>query len=62
MSLCFKKIRVCFEGEVQGFDAVVVSDVPMGAGLSSSASIEVAVFTLLEGLSGVTVEYVFLYI
>ncbi|MCL2742680.1 MAG: galactokinase [Planctomycetaceae bacterium] len=34
------------------FRAVVVSDVPLGGGLSSSASLEVAVATLLESAAG----------
>jgi galactokinase len=33
------------------FDAVVVSSVPLGGGLSSSASLEVTTFTLLEALA-----------
>lgn len=36
--------------ELSGFDAVVHSDVPLGCGLSSSASIEVATATLLEAM------------
>ncbi|MCF0234243.1 MAG: galactokinase, partial [Thermoguttaceae bacterium] len=36
-----------------GFNAVVNSNVPLGGGLSSSASLEVAVATLMEELSGV---------
>ncbi len=36
---------------VPGHDAVIVSSVPIGGGLSSSASLEVALATLLEGLS-----------
>ena len=35
-----------------GFDAVVDSTVPVGAGLSSSAALEVATATLVEALSG----------
>ncbi len=38
--------------EVPGFDAWIVSSVPMGAGLSSSAALECATATLLEGLVG----------
>lgn len=34
-----------------GFNAVVMSSVPMGAGLSSSAALEVATYTLLEVLT-----------
>lgn len=33
-----------------GFDAVIVSDVPLGGGLSSSAALEVAVATLIEAM------------
>ena len=36
-----------------GFNAVINSNVPLGGGLSSSASLEVAVATLMEELSGV---------
>ncbi|KAG6447092.1 galactokinase [Manduca sexta] len=53
-----KGVVANFPDVVDGFDAVIVSDVPMGAGLSSSASIEVAIFTFLEGLTGVTVGLV----
>ncbi|MEM1098145.1 MAG: galactokinase [Planctomycetota bacterium] len=38
--------------EFSGFDCVVDSTVPAGGGLSSSASLEVAMLTLLEALSG----------
>ncbi|KZS17139.1 Galactokinase [Daphnia magna] len=34
----------------KGFDCVIVSSIPVGAGLSSSAAIEVASYTLLEAL------------
>ncbi|XP_026333030.1 galactokinase-like [Hyposmocoma kahamanoa] len=47
-----KGVLANFPSEVNGFDAVIVADVPMGAGLSSSASIEVAMFTFLEALTG----------
>jgi len=36
---------------IPGFDAWIVSSVPMGAGLSSSAALECAMATLLEGLA-----------
>lgn len=39
--------------KVSGFNAVIASNVPLGGGLSSSASLEVAVATLMEELSGV---------
>lgn len=38
--------------EVPGFDAYIVSSLPGGAGLSSSAALECAVATLLEALTG----------
>lgn len=33
-----------------GFSAVMASDVPLGGGLSSSASLEVATYTFLQQL------------
>ena len=39
-------------GGVVPFEAVLVSTVPLGAGLSSSASLEVAMYTFLEALTG----------
>lgn len=41
-----------FEGPRMGFDAVIVSNVPFGGGLSSSAALEVATYSFLESLSG----------
>lgn len=38
--------------QIPGFDAFIVSSVPGGAGLSSSAALECATATLLEGLTG----------
>jgi len=38
--------------EVPGFDAFIVSSLPVGAGLSSSAALECAVATLLESFTG----------
>jgi galactokinase len=38
--------------ELPGFDALIHSDVPLGGGLSSSASLEVALATLLEAIVG----------
>ncbi|EGI66554.1 PREDICTED: galactokinase-like isoform X1 [Acromyrmex echinatior] len=38
--------------DVPAFNAVIVSTVPAGAGLSSSAALEVATYTFLETLSG----------
>ncbi len=35
-----------------GFDALIVSTVPLGGGLSSSAALEVAMATLLESITG----------
>ncbi|KAK3909424.1 Galactokinase [Frankliniella fusca] len=49
-----KGVMAHFPGGCPGFDAVVISSVPMGGGLSSSASLEVATFTFLEALTGYT--------
>lgn len=38
-----------------GFNAVIASDVPLGGGLSSSASLEVATYTFLQQLCPGTV-------
>jgi len=38
------------------FDAVIDSTVPLGGGLSSSAALEVATATLLEELTGITID------
>jgi len=38
--------------EVPGFTALIVSNVPLGGGVSSSASLEVAMYTFLEALTG----------
>lgn len=43
-----------FRGTVVGFNAVIVTSVPIGGGLSSSASLEVSVYTFLEALTGET--------
>lgn len=42
--------------QVHGFDAFIVSSVPGGAGLSSSAALECATATLLEGLLDTVLE------
>lgn len=38
-------------GELESFDAVIKSNVPLGSGLSSSAALEVASYTLLENIT-----------
>ena len=38
------------------FDALIMSTVPVGAGLSSSAALEVATATLVEALAGTTID------
>jgi galactokinase len=38
------------------FEAVVISDVPQGGGLASSAALEVAVATLIEAMTGVLLD------
>ncbi len=37
---------------VSGFDAVIITNVPLGGGLSSSAALEVATLKFLEGVTG----------
>ena len=39
-----------------GFRAVIESDVPLGGGLSSSAALEVATATLIEAMTGTTLD------
>jgi len=39
-----------------GFDALIDTDVPIGGGLSSSASLEMAVATVIEALAGRTLD------
>ncbi|XP_051175831.1 galactokinase-like isoform X2 [Leptopilina boulardi] len=41
-----------YDGILPGFKAVIVSTVPVGAGLSSSAALEVATYTFLEAMTG----------
>lgn len=41
---------VCCVDLLPSFDAVIITSVPVGGGLSSSASLEVAMFSLLEAL------------
>lgn len=43
-------------GGMIGFDAIISSNVPLGGGLSSSASLEVAVATAIEGLLSRTLD------
>eukprot|EP01111_Echinosteliopsis_oligospora_P008997 TRINITY_DN2552_c0_g1_i1.p1 TRINITY_DN2552_c0_g1~~TRINITY_DN2552_c0_g1_i1.p1 ORF type:complete len:403 (-),score=144.98 TRINITY_DN2552_c0_g1_i1:58-1266(-) len=43
-------------GDFPAFDMAIATDVPLGGGLSSSASLEVAVFTFLEGLFGPEID------
>ncbi|MGB2402946.1 MAG: galactokinase [Akkermansiaceae bacterium] len=49
----FRKETGC---TLAGFDAYITSNVPSGGGLSSSAAFELATATLLEGLTGITLE------
>lgn len=47
-----KGVIATFQGELCAFDAAIVTSVPLGGGLSSSASLEVAMYTFLENLTG----------
>jgi galactokinase len=42
--------------KVAGFDAVIASNLPYGGGLASSAALEVAAATLLEAMTGQTLD------
>jgi len=48
-------LQFCLD-TVPSFDIAVATDVPLGGGLSSSASLEVAVATFLEAITGKTLE------
>ncbi|XP_074870266.1 galactokinase isoform X1 [Carettochelys insculpta] len=43
-------LRAAYAGPLPGFNAVIASNVPLGGGLSSSASLEVATYTFLQHL------------
>uniref|UniRef100_A0A6B2E9Y2 Putative galactokinase n=1 Tax=Phlebotomus kandelakii TaxID=1109342 RepID=A0A6B2E9Y2_9DIPT len=45
-----------FPHAIPGFNAVIVTNVPVGGGLSSSAALEVATITFLEGVTGHRLE------
>lgn len=48
----FQKLKL----PVKGFNAVIDSNVPLGSGLSSSAALEVATATLLEAMTGISLN------
>lgn len=45
-----KGVIHCYGVPLPGFDAVIMTNVPIGGGLSSSASLEVATITFVEAL------------
>lgn len=47
-----KGVIANYLGEIPAFRAVIINSVPVGCGLSSSASLEVAVYTFLDALNG----------
>jgi galactokinase len=52
-----------FKGTKHSFDAVIKSNVPLGSGLSSSAALEVAMYTFLENISnGIVIIYIIIFI
>ncbi len=46
-------VLMLFPFDVPSFDAVIVSSVPLGGGLSSSAALEIGLTTFVQGLCGV---------
>lgn len=48
-----KGVIQCYGKPLPGFDAVIVTNVPIGGGLSSSAALEVATLTFLQALTKV---------
>ena len=48
----FRGVVANFHGKIPSFEAVIVTSVPLGGGVSSSASLEVATYTFLEALTG----------
>jgi galactokinase len=48
--------RFAREGEVPNLDLVVTGNLPIGAGLASSAAVEVAMATLLQGVTGLELD------
>ncbi|XP_052791272.1 galactokinase-like [Mya arenaria] len=47
-----KGVVANYKGSVPGFDCVIVSSVPLGGGVSSSAAIEVGTYMFLDQLAG----------
>ncbi|MCL4130031.1 UNVERIFIED_CONTAM: hypothetical protein GTU68_053747 [Idotea baltica] len=47
-----KGVVANFHTKISAFNAVIISSVPIGGGVSSSAALEVATYTFLEGLTG----------
>ncbi|XP_055325074.1 galactokinase-like [Sitodiplosis mosellana] len=46
-----KGVLKCFGKQLPGFDAVILTNVPIGGGLSSSAALEVATLTFIQALT-----------
>lgn len=49
-----KGVLQCYGKPLPGFDAVIVTNVPIGGGLSSSAALEVATLTFIQALTEAT--------
>lgn len=47
-----KGVIANYLGDTPAFQAVIVTSVPVGGGLSSSAALEVAMYTFLDALNG----------
>lgn len=53
----FKGVLEHFPANIPGFDACILTTVPLGGGLSSSASLEVSTCTFLESLTKHALTY-----
>ena len=58
--MCFELTFIALGPRV-GFQAAIISSVPVGGGLSSSAALEVAMYSFLEGLTSTKTEYILHY-
>ena len=51
--ICSFTCTVIIVGKVPGFDCTMVTSVPLGGGVSSSASVEVGTYVFIDQLTGI---------